>query len=249
MSESTDPISTGQVARRAIAAEAVKHLNAHYIRGGGGATPGKKDGVWYRPGQIEWAKAELDKPGAATYRAASCVITELHVCSGRYNALPGGRPFAATDSDLLRYLTEARELRCIGVQERSWPSWPGFTPRRANWKTPSGITTQCVWGEDCTGIRHFDCIGFVAFVLEKAVGRKLAVHREISDYFTATKARDKANPWPGDIATIDGHHIGIIFDKDWVVSATDGARCVLKEKYDPNKWTRVGRFTDDQLQA
>jgi hypothetical protein len=227
--------------------EAEAYVGAHYLRGACGATPGGGDGVWYRPALVEWVKAEIDDPAKAMVNAASCTITEKHVCSGGFNMFDAGGPFDPKDPELIAYLNGLKQHRDAGKPQQVWPTNFGFTPRTANWKTPAGIVSQRVWGHPCAGVRHFDCIGLVAFVLQKVCSKKLAQQREITQYIAATRERDKAKPWPGDIATIEEHHIGIIIDKDWVVSATSGPNGVKKEKYDPAKWTRVGRFPDADI--
>jgi hypothetical protein len=247
MSESTDPFSQPMCRRQRIAYEAERQVGAHYLRGACGAKPGEKNGVAYRPGHVEWVEPVIDHPARAMVCAACSTITELHVCSGGFNMITGGRPYSPSDQDLKDYLASLKPHAESGRHQSTWPNYVGFTPRTANWKTPSGITSQRVWGQDCTDVRHFDCIGLVAWALEKAVSKELAIQRGIPMYISATKERDRFKPWPGDIATIGEHHIGIIIDKDWVVSATSGPYGVKKEKYDPSKWTRVGRFPDADL--
>ena len=248
MPESTDPADPAVKARWALAAEAAKYVGCHYLRGACGARPGQRDGVGYRPGAVEMASPALDGPDAVTVCAAYSVITEKQVCSGRYAALPGGRSYDPDDWDIREYVAMARDLQAARRPQSTWPhKWAGFTPRKANWKAPGGIATKRVWGQPCQGVRHFDCIGLVAFVLEQVVTKQKAPQREITDYIAATQPRDKAKPWPGDIATIEKHHIGIIVDQNHVISATSGPYCVLNEAYNPAKWTRVGRFADAQL--
>jgi hypothetical protein len=248
MSESTDPIGQAMNRRRKIASEAAKQVGAHYLRGACGATPGEKnDGAAYRPGHVGWVEPEIDDPAKAMVCAAYSHISEVHVCSGGYAMITGGRPYSPSDEDLARYLSSLQQHRDSGRHQSQWPNYVGFTPRTANWKTPSGITSQRVWGQDCTDVRHFDCIGLVAWALEKAVSPQLAIQRSIPMYISATRERDKKKPWPGDIVTIEEHHIGIIIDQDWVVNATSGPYGVKKERYDHTKWTRVGRFPDADL--
>ena len=62
-----------------------------------------------------------------------------------------------TDQDLKDYLAK------LGPDPNTWPNfYEIYTPRRAYGQGQKGVL---VWGEDCTGIRHFDCVSYVNYCM------------------------------------------------------------------------------------
>ena len=69
---------------------------------------------------------------------------------------------------------------------------------------------RIVWGEDCRGVRHFDCVGFVNFVLNVTTGQQWTFN--ISQYgagiTSATSVPLDSPPEDGDILVLGTEHIG-----------------------------------------
>src|SRR6185437_5393406 len=104
------------------------------------------------------------EPYSPSLWAASCSVDGTHVCAGRFASLPGGRTASAHDQDLKDYLASLK-----GQDPDSWPPfYKIYWPRVMSGKT---VTTQIVWGEDCRGVRHFDCVGFVNWTLATILHR------------------------------------------------------------------------------
>jgi hypothetical protein len=71
----------------------------------------------------------------------------------------------------------------------------GLTPRRLAGSRDKTNTGRIVWGQNCDGWRHFDCIGLVVFALQDVLKKPLQ-GREIFS-------------WPGRRAlTVSGKSLG-----------------------------------------
>ena len=220
-----------------VIAEAKKHIGAHYIHGGYGATPGNSDGCKCRPGMVNLivshdrlnpvfdAKPEKN---IAVYAAQTSIThadgkTKYSVCAGNYNSFPGGRPANPRDWDLNNYLTSLKAVE----NPAHWPFFVRvYTPRRAfgPGADPSGdIGGVLVWGQTCAGIRHFDCVGFISYCLAAAGGPVIQLsiaawratpHSQGATVYELAKQKPK-ELLDGDIIVKADHHIA------WV--AKDGA--------------------------
>lgn len=144
------------------------YLDCHYLNGAYGAIPmanAKADGggaPMRRGGVVLIADVKRLDPtitnaeSAIAVKAATMTVKEYCVCAGRY-AKAGGSKAAAGDGDLERYLGS------LGNDPQKWPVFPGnLTPRRVYGQKEDGVL---VWGEDCSGIRHFDCITYVNYCM------------------------------------------------------------------------------------
>ncbi len=192
-------------AREAIVAFARQFVGSHYLWGAGGATPGAYDGAPYRRGGVWWERNSLDLPRPSIWAAATDVAFDgQFVCAGRYKKIHGGRPAYPTDWDLQNYLEELK-------QDYSLPWKPFcnyFTPRVIQGSNiePKTEIGRLVWGEDCRGKRHFDCISFVNFVLTYTTraptlpGAPPGWSNDIGLWFRNTQpVRLTDSPVPGDI--------------------------------------------------
>jgi hypothetical protein len=158
---------------RQLILEARQHLGCHYVNGAYGAIPMSDEsqdggGLPNRPGGVVLiADAKrLDptvqsKLNAIAVKAATMTVKEYCVCAGRYlNA--GGSTITPEDGDLKGYLSS------LGKDPKSWPNYKTkLTPRRSYGPGENGAL---VWGEDCTGIRHFDCITYVNYCMSQIQG-------------------------------------------------------------------------------
>lgn len=146
-------------------------LGCHYVNGAYGAIPmADKDqnggGLTNRPGGVvliadatRLDPAILGKEKALAVKAATMTVKQYCVCAGRYLKAAGGSTVEAGDRELKDYLGS------LAGNPASWPNFKGkLTPRRSYGPGESGTL---VWGEDCTGIRHFDCITYVNYCLSQ----------------------------------------------------------------------------------
>ena len=231
-----DPISATYIKRTFIGASTQQFEGDHYLWGSSGEHPGVNDGAGYRDFPVGWEKNELDKPEKAMVRAAVCVVDGKRVCTGRYYTYPGCRTFSAADKDLLDYLKDLRAQRDRGVSPENWPAFFGrYTPRVANWKNDADVMIyEQIWGQDCLGVRHFDCIGFINFVLIKqSAAQSKDGQLSIQWYIDNLEDASRQEPMPGDIVVHSAHHIGMLADTRTVVHAFQSTDGVIKEAYDP----------------
>lgn len=139
-------------------------IGSHYLWGAAGATPTEQDGAFYRAGSVNLdtdAKSN-DQPSVF---AATCDVDDHFVCAGNFTQFTtetaGGYTYSS-DATLTNYLDELRKL----PSKLHWyPYKSRFTPRVVKGKNIGADDKRLVWGEDCRYVRHFDCIGFVNFVL------------------------------------------------------------------------------------
>jgi hypothetical protein len=245
-------------------------IGSHYINGGCGATPGASDGCPFRPGGI----ALIADPGRLNPNmvspanrnlavfAAEMFIKDYCICAGNYTSFPGGRTASPTDDDLVNYLATLK-----GQPTESWENfYEQYTPRRAFGPGPGGgLGGKLVWGQSCKGIRHFDCVGFIAFCWWKASGNALqldisAWRRPDSSrtvYNLRTTTDDQGNdvaPNPpaslmsGDIIVKADHHIAFVDSNGAIFEAQDTDLGVRSTGHfsagSPGEWTHLVRLGD-----
>lgn len=159
-------------------------VGSHYLWGAGGATPGAQDGAWYRPGSVPFARASTD-PRHPTIFAAQCDAQGHYVCAGRYKKIPGGRE--AGREELAKYLAELDEMHPM-----LWrPFYKYFSPRMIEgWNVDE--KGKIVWGEDCLGKRHFDCISFINYVLTATTPTQWSAN--IEQVFNSTEEVKPGDP-------------------------------------------------------
>jgi cell wall-associated NlpC family hydrolase len=223
---------------------------SHYLWGAAGATPGGSEGINRRPGSVTLAPPRLRADNPAVF-AAQCSVDGLHVCGGRWDAghggIEGGRSANPADQDLVAYLASLE-----GTAPEDWqPYYEYFSPRVQEGKT---VPRQLVWGEDCRGKQHFDCVGFVNYCVELALDRSRDVQYSIEQWAggvsgtTAVPLTDP--PYPADILITNGFkHIGFLVgdgevgDGARVVQAEQTSTGVLTRDYAPNGWAYRRRLT------
>jgi hypothetical protein len=227
-------------------------IGSHYINGAYGATPGRDDGCPCRPGGIKLIAdpSRLDpakRPDATknlAVFAAEMTIKKYCVCAGN-----SGKEIPQTDAGLVAYLASLK-----GNPPATWPNYRGdLTPRRAFGPGPGGdVGGKLVWGKSCSGIRHFDCVGFISYCYWKATGA--VVQLDISAWRTPNTAGTvydlKAGKAPatlidGDILVKADHHIGFVDAQGTIFEAQDTDRGVLAtggfSLKSPGGWTHLVR--------
>lgn len=216
-----------------------RFIGSHYLWGAGGSTPERRDGVWYRPGAVTLVPLGSRDPANAMVGAAQCSVSGHYVCAGRFMKIPGGRYATASDPDLRRYLETV---------ERTKPNIPPFasrfTPRVVKGENVSN-DGRLVWGEDCRGKRHFDCISFVNWVLSWTTSTfwDASIPQYGNDSSGTKDVALGAPVIPGDILLRGTEHIGFLCENGKVIQAQDHATGVHEdEAYDPKLWTARRRL-------
>ncbi len=251
-------MSSEAVKRMLIVTTAMAEVNAgaHYLKGADGGTPGGTAGLFRTPRLLE--DLTIDKLGVHTAES------DFGVCRGRWEMLKaqGGKQFAKGQHDrdtlLPAYLDD---LKASWLPSMLWKSFngTGLFPRRS-----SGYLYL---GEDCRNRRHFDCEGFVAWVLVKAASKDAGTWRKgvtwyqdggggRLDVYQASGPnyvhKDGRKITMNDILDGDilirkpnewgGEHIAFACAKGTAVLEASGKdRGVLRSAYKPN-WTQLARI-------
>lgn len=237
------PVAARKTNRQLLVEEAAKHLGSHYLWGTAGARPNEPDG----PARA--FKTPKLEPCCLDYKDPSVGVAYMtnplfKVCRGRWKKLPGGRTASYMDFDLRQYLDAQRG--CAVPQ----PFLSRFTPRAAVDLARDGRAVRpnypgLLWGEDCRGVRHFDCIGYICY----CIGQVLKVPEYLLDL---SQMRAKANlisgqpasfrPEPGDILFRGTVHIAIMGDGNKILQAEGEDTGVHdQEFYAPGLWDRFLR--------
>ncbi len=204
---------------------------SHYVWGAAGACPGHNNGMPTRMGGVVMEPNNFD-PLNPCINAASFDIggqaNSKHVCAGRSSECPGAREFTSTElaQSLKEWKEEGPDMVSV---DRVWPrKLLGYTNRN-----------EIVWGEDCRGVRHFDCIGFINYCLSDAL--QGGIQMCIDQYIAATVNVDSKTVIAADILTQGNHHIGFATGAGTVVHASETKRGVVIDTYTAGAW-RVGRL-------
>jgi hypothetical protein len=228
---------------------------SHYMKGGDGAIPGH-DGTGLQ------RNVELLDDLTIENLGVHAAKNGFGVCRGRWEKMTGGMQFVKgmTERDTLlpAYL---EELKSSWLPSFFWKDFnnTGLFPRRS-----SGYIYL---GEDCRGKKHFDCEGFVAWVLVKALGKDNGTWRKgVSWYQEGGGGRLDVYQASGsdyvsdDLGTISqseirdgdilirkpnsqgGEHIGIArVNGNGVLEASGKNSGVIASVYQPN-WTQLARL-------
>ena len=215
---------------------AYSQLNAHYLPGARGGVPGG-------PAQLG---RTVDNCNSKQWSSlAICAASNsLGTCYGRWAGLNGrGYLFQPNSSRINRLKSWVEANQKYPVE--GWPPFEGYgmTPRRL-------ASTAIALGEDCRGRRHFDCIGFIYWVLNEVVPHESWTNNIIKHYqkgFTIIESLGKLEPsklMNGDVVTRTSSspdHIGIASADGLVVHASREGDGILCERYQSKKWDNVSR--------
>jgi len=206
-----------------------RQVGEHYLWGGRGEIPGGGTACSLPARNVSMAPDSFDQ-------RAPIVRTAIHpqfhaYCAGRWGTKSGGRPFDPRDTDLINYLEQQKFKPPERVQD-----YFGFTPPKVSGGQYTDIAL--VWGEPCNGKRHFDCVGFLNWILSNAFGSAFVWN--ISDYRTKYASQnqhfdlvaERFNPQshkllPGDIAVSGTEHIGFVVSPNELVEAMDARHGVV----------------------
>ena len=271
-------------ARQKIADFARTLVGSHYLWGSTGGVPGMGGGSYYREiGKedlssipVNVAPPSLD-PRSPCVKAAECNASGHYVCAGRFRKAGGSIINDPTDQDLLNFLADCRQ---VGSDVRYVPTgptatWQSLFQSRLTPRVIQGsdiqdlggtvVTGRTVWGEDCSHVRHFDCLGFIHYVLNHTTKKYFnSPHLwigAISDYHkdAITEEVDKTDPpVPGDILfrgspskdnpdVMTWHHIGFLYHE--TSNGTDVAKVVQAEMavtgvHDTEPYNQGASWTD-----
>jgi cell wall-associated NlpC family hydrolase len=202
-----------------------RFIGSHYLWGSAGATPNAHDGAWYRTGSVGMERPLSFDPAHPSIFAATCDVDDHFVCAGAYKKMFGGGYGYATDKELTDYLDKISKL-----PSGDWPPYAGgLTPRVVQGKNVDPDKNRIVWGEDCRNVRHFDCIGFVNFVLSLTTKERwsFSIPQYAAGNITpATAVAITDPPADGDIIVINPSHIGFLCADGKVLQAQDHANGV-----------------------
>jgi hypothetical protein len=228
-----------------------RFIGSHYLWGAAGARPQENDGAWYRHGSVS-LDADAKSNEQPSVFAATCDVAGHYVCSGNFkhfmnhpdqnNGFNGGYAHAS-DKQLTDYLDTLRKL---GSDSFWYPYQSRFTPRVMKGQNLGNDDNKIVWGEDCRYVRHFDCIGFVNFVLSLTTGHKWAysIQQYQGGMTGATSVPFDDPPEDGDILVRDGQgegHIAFLRADGQVLQAEDHSSSVHAESTYSAKQDKDGK--------
>jgi|CZKR01.1.fsa_nt_gi hypothetical protein len=147
-------------------AESLAKGGAHYLWGAEGDKPTHAGGGF--------APVALDQPANATFCAATKTVDgKVFVCAGRCSRRAGGGLIPSPDSDPR---LKAFIAQWAGKPQIQYAWGDQLTPRLVkgedvrDYATGGDLTNKVVWGEGCDDTLHFDCGGFVRWVVLQVCG-------------------------------------------------------------------------------
>jgi hypothetical protein len=241
-----------------LTALAEQQKGGHYLKGADGAIPDS-------PGSGLFRSLTIDENTEIASLAIHATKNNYGTCRGRYKRVGGLRfqkgdgPAGDRDFHLPKYLDDLNDTFLP-----SW-IWPSY---RGTGLFPRNDSGYLYLGEDCRGVRHFDCEGFIAWVLVKALGKDKGTWRKgVKWYQDGGEGRLDVYKYTGggvythkDGATIGtsqirggdilirkpnsygGEHIAFALENgDGVLEASGRDRGVLLSTYHPD-WTDLARI-------
>jgi len=150
---------------------------AHYLWGGDGEVPNAQNLALFAPPVLS-----TEPTRDLAFCAAKKMVERMpFVCSGRCYAVANGRnflvPFPERDQRLAAFIS-----RYANASQTNWGT--DLTPRKVlgsgagapvnyNVDPPLNLNGQVVFGEGCDDTKHFDCYGFVNWIVQLVCGVKI----------------------------------------------------------------------------
>ena len=222
-------------------------LGAHYLSGARGGIPGEG-------ASVEREVKLNEDPNLNTLRVHTA-SNSLQTCFGRWKTVDGFL-FQVESKELARLKNYVEENK--GKSMDSWPVFPSppspgaqLFPRRLH-----GTGSAIAAGEDCRGKRHFDCIGFIYWLLNEVSPSVKWYNHSIPNYEQGFQQVEKmgrlqANELKhGDIVTRTNStpkHIGVVSIGNSVVHASMESVGMAIQSYNREHWTGVSRVKDAYL--
>lgn len=171
----TNAAQTMSVRQRLLSvAKQLADEGAHYLWGGDGEIPSAQNLSLFAPTVLSFDT----NTNLAFCAAWKKVENKPFVCSGRCLAVANGHnflvPFPEQDPRLAAFIA-----RYASASQTNWGT--ELTPRKVlgsgagepvnyNVKPPIHLNGQVVFGEGCDDTKHFDCYGFVNWIVQQVCG-------------------------------------------------------------------------------
>jgi hypothetical protein len=229
-------------------------VGAHYKRGCFGALPGGADQIHGRYLALvhDWT---WDNLGIFTCERDDDVLGGVTRCQGRYGRVGGGEICGRDLQKLKEWAERWRTARQTDLLVEP----AAFDPARGSSLTPRRLfkgdrNSMVLLGEDCRSKPHFDCIGFVDFVLTKILCR--TIQYGIPHFlpgspiapgeFITPPPSDSTRVFPGDVLARQ-HHIGFAGKSGQVIDAHGDNEGVVERPYVHSEWESQCRLSREFL--
>jgi hypothetical protein len=167
---------TESMLRSQIRSLAVSQVGAHYVWGGYGNIPGPRPdpnpfpgGFGHRvhmwPNDPAANTADHGRQVPIMNTAFTNIQGTIHICGGRFRRTSGPR------ADYANPASRDASIREVLL----WPR-PDNTAG----------SSRMIWGENCEGVRHFDCVGFVNWCYWKALGSNNVFNFPMADHWDSS---------------------------------------------------------------
>lgn len=146
-------------------------LGSHYLKGADGAIPNQ-------PGSGLFRELSLQEDLTIENLGVHAGKNNFGTCRGRWQSIWNGKKFRKGQHDHDVLLPEYLEgLKNSYLSPQYWTDFnnTGLYPRRDR--------DILFLGEDCRGKNHFDCEGFIAWVLVKALNKDKGTWRKGVDWY------------------------------------------------------------------
>lgn len=222
-------------------------LGAHYLRGARGGIPGEGPSVG--------REVLLKQDSRWDTLRVNIGANSLQNCYGRWKTVHGFL-FQVGSSELARLKTYVADNKSTKMD--SWPHFPDppYTGAKLFPRRLSGAGSGIAAAEDCRGKRHFDCIGFIYWLLHETTPTVKWENHSIRNYEQGFKEVQKMGRLQahelnhGDIVTRTDSkpkHIGFVSFGNIVVHASMESIGMKTQAYNREDWTGVSRVKDDYL--
>ena len=222
-------------------------MGGHYLKGARGGIPGE--------GPAVEREVKLNEDPAWDTLRVHAASNSLQTCFGRWSTVDGFL-FQVGSKELARLKTYVAENK--GKSMDSWPVFPSpphagaqLFPRRLD-----GPGSSIAAGEDCRGKRHFDCIGFIYWLLSEVSPTVKWQNHSIPNFEQGFEQVEKMGRLQaselkhGDIVTRTNStpkHIGVVSIGNSVVHASMESIGTVIQSYNREHWTGVSRVKDAYL--
>jgi NlpC/P60 family len=232
---------------------------AHYLWACAGNTPGNSDGAWYRRDKAQLHPNVPDLDGGLNtadnskykvytptlFAAFADDATGVFPCIGRTAkfdvplalnlSMTSGAAFDLKLKDLTQDQFDELKQKARDVDKYRWPRPNDLLDNNA-------LHHSTVWGESCVGKRHFDCIGFINWLLSEGLNQQIQFG--VASYTGGKVGTEVAvkDAQAGDIVTINVDHIGMISERGTAIEADDKFNGVVEGLIGGKAWTQCFRL-------